>query len=358
MRAATGGRTPVLLLAATLLLAGCATVGYYGQSIGGQLEVLSRRRPIAELVEAPGTSATLRVELERAMRLRAFAVHELALPDNGSFTDYADLDRPFVVWNVYAAPELSLEPRHWCFPFAGCVNYRGYFSRAAAESYAAELRATGEDVYVGGVTGYSTLGWFADPLLNSQIGRGEPELAALIFHELAHERLYVSGDTAFNESFATAVEREGVRRWFEQSNRPAMLADYRDRRARIERIAALILAHRAELATLYASDATVGEKRAGKRRILEKLRGAYDRLGAQGLGTKGYDRWFAGELNNASLAPVALYRENTASLEALLARCGGDLPAFYRAAEALARLAREERRRLLTDPLQLSCGAR
>lgn len=343
---------------AALLLAGCATVGYYGQSIGGQLEVWSKRRPIAELLESPGTSATLRTELERVTRLRAFAVRELALPDNGSFTDYADLGRPFVVWNVYATPEFSLEPRRWCFPFAGCVSYRGYFSRAAAESYAAELRALGEDAYVGGVTGYSTLGWFADPLLNTQIGRGEPELAALVFHELAHERLYVSGDTAFNESFATTVEREGVRRWFGKGGHPAALADYRERRARAEQVAVLILEHRAELKALYASDATAAEKRAVKRRVFEKMRRAYEHLRANGGGTRGYDRWFAGEPNNASLVPIALYRENVASFEALLARCGAELPAFYRAAEALARLPPDERRRALADPPQSGCGPR
>ncbi len=352
MRAAAG----IILLAAALLLGGCATLGYYGQSVGGQLEVLARRRPIGELLETPETDPRLRAELEPVPKLRAFAVRELALPDNGSFRDYADLGRPYVVWNVYAAAELSLEPRRWCFPFAGCVNYRGYFSKEAAESYAAELRTRGEDVYVGGVTGYSTLGWFADPLLNTQLGRGEAAIAALIFHELAHERLYVAGDTAFNESFATVVEREGLRRWFEQSDRPRELARFRERRARIERIAALILEHRTELAVLFASDAAPEEKRAGKQRVFENLRAAYARLRAQGQGTAGYDRWFEDEFNNAKLVPVALYRRDLATFESLLARCGGDLAAFYGAVEAIARLPDTERRLALANPAQPACG--
>ena len=212
---------PTVLLA--VALAGCADLPYYWQAAGGQFELWQRSRPIAELVADQTTEADIKARLERVQAIRAFASRELGLPDNASYRTYADLGRPFVVWNLFAAPELSLTPKEWCFPVAGCVTYRGYFAEAGARALAGELEAQGLDTYVGGVPAYSTLGWFADPLPSTVIGYPDLDLARLIFHELAHQVVYVPGDTLFNESFATTVEREGVRRWAEAKGTPADL---------------------------------------------------------------------------------------------------------------------------------------
>ncbi|MBI5783517.1 MAG: aminopeptidase, partial [Gammaproteobacteria bacterium] len=206
--------TLLLLLA---VVSGCASPGYYLHAVSGQIEILNKRRPVEEVLNDPATTPQTRQQLKLVRRLRDFASRELGLPDNDSYRSYTDLERPFVVWDVFAAPELSLEPKQWCFLVAGCVPYRGYFARDEAEQFAADLKQDGYDVYVGGVPAYSTLGWFNDPLLNTFIHRSEPELAGLLFHELAHQKIYVSGDTTFNESFATVVELEGVKRWSQQN---------------------------------------------------------------------------------------------------------------------------------------------
>ncbi|MCX7961888.1 MAG: aminopeptidase [Burkholderiales bacterium] len=311
-------------LVAALALSGCETLGYYGQAISGHLDLMRRARPVAALLADPQLPAALRERLELAQRIRDFASRELGLPDNGAYRSYAALDRPFAVWNVVAAPEFSLEPLTWCFPVAGCVAYRGFFEQAAAEAYAARLRAAGHDVYVYGVAAYSTLGRFDDPLLSTFVERGEVELARLIFHELAHQVAYAADDTAFNESFAVAVEREGLRRWLR--DRPQALARLAALEARAAEVQAQMEATRARLAALYREPLDPETKRRRKAAELAALRAA---LGA-------HARLSGVEPNNAVLAAHAVYTRLVPQFERLLAEEGGDLPRFYERVRGLA----------------------
>jgi predicted aminopeptidase len=327
-------------------LSGCGTAEYYLQGVAGQLDLLARAKPIAEVV-ASTSDEKLKVRLEHAEAIRRYASRELGLPDNGSYTRYAVLDRPFVIWNVFAAPELSLTPRQWCFPIAGCVNYRGYFSEAAARAEGARLAASGEDVHIGGVPAYSTLGYFDDPVLSTFIGYREPDLARLIFHELAHQVVYVKDDTSFNESYAVTVEEEGLKRWLAaQQGKPdaAALAAYVARSDRLRaQFRALVQQTHDRLATLYASDASDPDKRAGKAAAFAAMRAEYEVLKAGWNGVPAFDRWFAGGANNAGIAAFGLYEDRVPQFRALLAAEGGDLPRFYARVKALAALPRAER---------------
>lgn len=333
----------VITLLLTLLLAGCGNVSYYLQSVGGQLDIWRREVPVERLLENPGLSPSLKTQLERALRIRDYASRELGLPDNRSYRSYADLARPFVVWNVFAAAEFSTEPRQWCFAVAGCVGYRGYFSEAEARSHAAALAAAGDDVYVGGVPAYSTIGWFADPLLNTFIHYPEPELARLLFHELAHQVLYVKDDTVFNESFATVVERAGVVRWLAAHGSAADRARYAQLQRFRADFRALVTQTRVELAALYAGNSTTAEKRRRKAELLAALQTQYRQRKGDWGGFSGYDRWFAQPLGNAQLASVAIYTQRVPAFEALLKQQGGDLPGFYAAVRELAALPAAER---------------
>ncbi len=343
-------RIGAILLAAGLA-AGCAAttvdLPYYWQSAVGQVSVLQRARPIGDLLADPALDERLRPRLRRVQEIRSFASRELGLPDNGSYTRYADLGRPFVVWNVFATPELSMQMKQWCFPVAGCVTYRGYFERDAAERHAAELRTQGWEAYVAGVPAYSTLGWFDDPVLNTFVHAPDGELARLIFHELAHQVLYVKGDSAFNESFATAVEEVAVERWLDAGGDPAVRAAYDRFAERRRAFVALLVRHRDELAAIYAGDATDEEKRAGKQAVLASLQQGYRTLKAGWGGWAGYDRWFAQPLTNAHLASVATYHELVPGFRRLLDEAGGELPRFFERSRELAALPQAERRRKL-----------
>jgi len=315
---------------ACLTLAACSPVGYYAQVTEGHFALLAAARPIADWVQDPSTPQTLRERLLRANEIRRFAAEALALPDNGSYTEYADLKRPAAVWNVFATPELSLELKTWCYPVLGCAGYRGYFDRAGADAMAAELRASGYDTSVTPVPAYSTLGWFDDPLLNTFIYAPDAELARLIFHELAHQVVYVKDDTAFNESFATAVEREGVRRWLDAHGDDRQREAWTAYLQRREEFVALLLAHRRRLGGIYASQASVADKRAAKAAVLAELQQEYRRIrDARWNGFAGYDRFFNQPLTGTHLAAVAAYNDWVPAFQALLAQSGGDLTAFY-----------------------------
>ncbi len=329
---------------AMLLLAGCGNVSYYLQSVGGQLEIWQREVPVDHLLGDPDLSPTLKAQLERALRIRDYASRELGLPDNPSYRSYADLARPFVVWNVFAATEFSIEPRQWCFVVAGCVKYRGYFAEAGARSHAAALATEGNDVYVGGVPAYSTIGWFDDPLLNTFIHYPEPELARLLFHELAHQVLYVKDDTVFNESFATVVEQAGIARWLAAHGNDADRARYTQLQRYRADFRLLVTQTRTELAALYAGNATLDEKRRRKAELLSVLQTQYQQRKGDWGGFSGYDRWFAQPLGNAHLASVAIYTQRVPAFEALLKQLGGDLPRFYAAVRELAALPAAERK--------------
>jgi len=337
------------------LLGGCSAwsdgPGYYWQSMAGHLAVMREARPIRELLAQPGIDPALRRKLEQVLEIRRFASADLALPANGSYTEYADLKRPFVVWNVFATPELSMKLEEWCFPVAGCVTYRGYYDRQDAERFAAKLRADGFEAFVRGVPAYSTLGWFDDPVLNTFVRYPDGELARLVFHELAHQVLYVKGDSTFNESFATAVEQVGLERWLAAREAaggdPALRREWQRFAERREQFLALLKRYRGELEAAYASPVPDDEKRASKREIFASLRRDYEALKEQWGGYAGYDRWFAQPLTNAHLASVATYTEQVPAFRALLAQEGDDLPAFYAAARRLGELPKADRERAL-----------
>jgi predicted aminopeptidase len=326
-----------------LLLSGCANVGYYWQSVSGQFGIWRRERPIEEVINDAATPEALKRKLAYVTQVREFASRELSLPDNRSYRSYADLERPFAVWNVFAAPEFSTQPLQWCFLFTGCVSYRGYFAREEAERFAADLVEQGHDVYIGGVPAYSTLGWFADPVLSTFIRFPDPELARLVFHELAHQVVYVKGDTVFNESFAVAVEQEGLRRWIAHTGDTGGRESYeRNQRVRAEFVR-LVQKHRARLEALYRSRLAPEAMRARKREILDELNSEYRAAKAGWGGYAGYDAWFARGPNNAQLASVALYTQRVPAFEALFQREGSDWERFYGAVKELAALPREQR---------------
>ena len=343
-RGGTAGAGAFLALLAVLALPGCASVGYYAQSVAGHLGLVVRARPVEAVIEAPDTAPGLAVRLRTALEIRDFASEALALPANASYRRYVDLDRRFAVWTVVAAPELSLEPRRWCFPVAGCLSYRGYFSESDVESHAAKLESEGWDVSVTGVRAYSTLGWFDDPLLSSMVELPEPWLAGIVFHELAHQRIYVPGDTDFNESFAVVVERAGVRRWIEAAGRDGLRERHRIAAERRAAFLDMVRDTRRGLEAVYASSRSDAAKRTAKTRSFERLRSRYAALRATWESGPSYDFWFERGVNNAAIALLTTYDRWVPALEALLDRSGGDLQAFYRACEELAALPPQERR--------------
>jgi predicted aminopeptidase len=319
-------------------LTGCAQLAYYAQSVRGQLDIWSRERPIAAVLGDAATPRALRDKLELVLKAREFASAELGLPRNGSYRTYADLERPYVVWNVFAAPEFSVTPSRWCFLMVGCVSYRGYFSKAGADAFAAEAARGGNDVYVGGVPAYSTLGWFADPVLNTFVNYTTAQVARIIFHELAHQVVYVKGDSVFNESFAATVEREGLRRWLARHGSEAERERYALARQRRADFVRLIETYRGRLAALYGEPLDAGTMRVQKQRLFGQMQQDYAGLKQSWGGYAGYDRWFAQKPNNALLASVAIYTQRVPAFEAILREQGADLPRFYAAVQALARL--------------------
>lgn len=338
-----------LLLAAILFLPlmGCGTL-YLAQAAKGQYGVLHARRPIDKVVADPSTPPQLRDRLIDVRSARNFAVTDLHLPDNRSYRTYADIKRPYVVWNVVATPEFSVEPRHWCFPIGGCVAYRGYFKEKRARAFAAGLAANGYDVTVGGVPAYSTLGKFADPVLSSMMRYGDSELAAIIFHELAHQLLYVKNDTEFNEAFATAVEDAGLERWLASRGHPDLMQQYlaenADERAYIQ----LFAKTREELKQLYASGiptVAMREKKAALFAALTERTRALQRQQADQY----YEPWLKEGLNNAHLASIATYYQCVPGFERLLAEHGGDLDRFYAAARELSKQPRAVRHARLCE---------
>ena len=327
---------PVVGILAALSLSACSTIGYYGHLARGEYSMLAAREPIARVIADPATDATLKARLELAQQARAFASDKLGLPRNASYTNYADLKRPYATWNVFAAPEFSVQGVEHCYLLVGCLAYRGYFDRERADAEAARLHANGLDTWVGGSAAYSTLGWFADPVLNTMLRWDDDELAATIFHELAHQRLFVKGDTEFNESFATFVQYEGLREWRAARGLPLEDDAGRKRQDEFER---LVLDTRERLRLLYATALPPEEMRARKREEIERLRAEYSRLREtlwQGKG--GYEEWINSDINNAKLLPFGLYRRWVPAFSAVFAHQGGQWTAFYAAVAKIARL--------------------
>ncbi len=337
-----------LLVLLSIALVSCETVGYYSQAARGQLTIVFGREDIQQLLKAEqDLSAELVEKFAKVMDIREFAASELGLPVGGNYSSYIDLEREHVVWNVFAAPEFSVDPLNWCYPIAGCVAYRGYFSEQSALSYAAKLEEDGFDVYTGGVDAYSTLGWFEDSLLSTVLNRADYQLAGLLFHELAHQLVYLPGDTTFNESFATAVEREGVRRWLTKSNKDsdidAALLDY-DRQ---QQFVDLVTDYRDRFESLYQLDLNESSMRSQKLEVQQALREEYAVLKQQWQGYEGYDGWFSRPLNNAQLSTVASYNDLLPFFATMFEQSNQDFSAFYAEVIRIASLPEKERDELV-----------
>jgi predicted aminopeptidase len=322
----------LLVVAVVLQLPGC----YYTQAIRGQMEISRKKESIDEVVAADGTSPELIERLGVVAEARQFSIDVLGLPDNDSYRGYADLERDYVVWNIVAVPEFSLAPKRWCYPVVGCVSYRGYFSPDSAQRKADALRKDGYDVALGGVAAYSTLGKFSDPVLNTMMHWGDVDLVSVIFHELAHQLLYIKDDSGFNESFATAVEEFGMERWLGSRQQPHEFANWRDRRALRTRFSGLVADARTDLGEIYEADTGDDEKRRLKRERMLVLAEDAKALFVDSESTA--PAWLADDLNNAWLASTALYHGRLPEFRMLLVQCDNDLTCFYDAARKLADL--------------------
>jgi predicted aminopeptidase len=332
-------RAALIVVLALISSGGC----YLLQSAQGQLALMSKRQPIARVIDEPSTPPALRAQLTEVTAIRDFATRVLGLPDNGSYRSYADIGRPYVVWNVVAAPEFSVDAKEWCYPIVGCVAYRGYFSEQRARGFGAQMRSRGLEVAVGGVAAYSTLGHFNDPVLNTMMGWNDVELAAIIFHELTHQLLYVPNDSSFNEALATTVEEEGVRRWLQAQGRDADLTQHLEQQARYLKVIDLLTATRAELHAIYASALTPEQMREKKRAAFAGMRASFLVLKMDWGGHAPFESWFSGEINNAHLASIATYYTCVPGFERELKAAGGDLAVFYTRVRELAKLNQEKR---------------
>jgi predicted aminopeptidase len=335
----------VLLIMAACIQ--CRSLPYYDQAIDGQMEILRNKEPISDLVENPETPASLRKKLIFIQSVRDFAAKELHLPVNDHYLSYVALDRPYVVWNVFAAPQFSMIPKTWCFPIVGCVAYRGYFAEEDARRFGDSLKQEGYDVFIGGAIAYSTLGWFDDPVLSTFILLSEPDIAALIFHELAHGILYVKDDTAFNESFATAVEQEGLRRWQASVNDPRGYVKWLHKHRHRRKFTTLIAKYRTRLEALYNSDLPLTAKRKQKAAVFTQMRTEFRDLKSDHGGMAAYDAWFNYPLNNAQLISVSTYHNWVPAFSRILSESGGNLEKFYQKCGQLAEKEPAERHRIL-----------
>lgn len=339
----------VLLLA---MVVGCSTVGYYTQIVSGHMRIVMGKKPVEAVVKDDETDKQTRRRLQVALDARKFGVERLSLPDNKSYTSFYDTRRNYVTWNVVAADEFSFTPQRWCFPVAGCVSYRGYYKEADAQKYADKLAEDGFDIAVNGATAYSTLGWFADPLLNTMLNRSDWAITSLLFHELAHQQLYVGDDSKFNESFASFVEQQGLAFWQEEHGSNDQLAELEKRRLRQVDFVQLLKVTRADLQSLYISEIDEKVMRTKKSERYARLRSDYETLKTTWNGYQGYDGWFKRELNNARLVSVATYNDYIPAFRALFEESNRDFPAFYAAAESLSKLPGAERQEAMQQLME------
>jgi predicted aminopeptidase len=325
------------------IMAGCSQFSYYTQSASGQMEIINKRKPIVDVIADPATKPALKKKLETVLRIRDFASQELGLPDNQSYRGYTDLQRPYVVWNVFVTDEFSLKPREWCFPVAGCVGYKGYFAEAEANRFAEEQKQKAGDVFIGTVPAYSTLGYFDDPVLNTFIHYPDAELARLIFHELAHQVVYVKDDSEFNESFATTVEKEGLRRWLLKNNEASQEINIATTELRKIEFNQLLVETKQKLEMLYKSEQNEASKRAAKKEIFSVLLQTYEQKKIVWGNYKGFDRWINASTNNAVIAAFSIYTQQEPVFNKILREANQDLPAFYAKVKALAKLEKNQR---------------
>ena len=339
---------------AGLASTGCSNLAYYQQAVAGQIELLSKRRDLQIVIDDPSVSETIRQRLRRAQEITEFAASELDLAVGSTFSTYVDIGRPYVVWNVFSAREFSLELETFCFPIVGCVSYKGFFKEEDALRFAEEQKSKGFEIYMGGVAAYSTLGWFADPLLNTFIQRSDEQLASLIFHELAHKSLYLPGDTGFNESFATAVERYGLKRWLSSSDTYNTFIAAQGRR---QAVITLILESRNRLLEVYKQDENLDRKRQLKSEILADLVKSYDILRNSWLGGNEFEFWMNSDINNAKLGAIGAYQEWVPAFSTLLEQ-SASFEQFVEKVQRLANLPVADRRQRLEKLVRDSVTSR
>ena len=332
-------------------LSACSSIGYYGQSIVGHNKLMWARQPVSEVIQT--AEPKLKAQLLLSQTMRQFAVDELNLPDNNSYSSYVALDRDYPVWNVVAAEEFSVQAKSWCYLIIGCASYRGYFSEQAALDYAKNLRKKGYETNVGGAIAYSTLGWFSDPLLPSMMRYGNADLAENMFHELAHQVIYVNGNSAFNEAFASVVGEQGAIRWL-QEYEPQSLSNYEHRLQRNNDFSRLLNKTKSALNNLYRQDFSITKKRQAKAGLMQNLRDNYDTLKtSQWDGYSGYDRWFEAPINNARIAGISTYRDHMPELQRLLINCAGDFSLFFDVLKQTVNIHSQE---TLLDNLPVTCN--
>ncbi len=342
----------IFLTIFALLLTGCANLGYYAQSVQGQLSILAHRQPIEQLLNDPDTSAITRSRLQRVLQLRQYAGTHLQLAHHGSYQDFSKLDRNYAVWNVVATPEFSLTPVQWCFMVVGCLSYRGYFDENQARSFANQLQEQGHDVFVGGVAAYSTLGWFNDPVLSPMLSWSDSRLANVIFHELAHQRVYIPDDTEFNEAFASAVASLGTQHWMDEHASDSRKQAFDHQQQFDLLFTQLVLDVRDQLIKLYGSHAgklmDENTMRDQKKEILTQMYQDYLALRQDWPNTAGYGAWFEQGVNNARIAIISTYHQLIPAFFQLYEVSNRHLPLFYKYTEELSVLPKHERHTCLT----------
>jgi len=346
----SGSLLLVFFVTLSLTLQGCSSFSYYRQAMGGQYEILNRRVEIDTLINDKNTPEKLRKKLETVLQVRTFSKNEMAMDVGSNYSQYSDLQRNYVVWNVSASPALSLTPHQWCYPIVGCQSYRGYFHQEMAEEEAANLQQQGYDTWVGGVSAYSTLGWFEDPVLNTFIFRNDADLAALLIHELSHQILYIKGDTAFNESFATAVEIEGLKRWLKKVEQEELLSAYQQKREEKAFFIQTVSATTKKLKTLYDSELSESDKTLKKEQLISALKENYRKAVANNTLRGYYAHWFD-EINNAKLAAISNYYNYVPAFSAMIDEVNGDMAVFYKQAKSLGEKDKRIRDKLLNEYL-------
>ncbi len=335
------------IIALSFMLQACSSMAYYWEKIQGHADILNSQRPIKEVIDDPKTTAETKQRLISAQQARDFASEVLKLPDNDSYRNYADVGRDFVVWTVVATPAYSIKAKQWCFIIVGCLSYRGYFSKTSAEEFADELKKQGMDVYVSGTKAYSTLGWFDDPLLSTMLYKSEAYRIGIIFHELAHQQMYVENDTAFNEAFASTVELEGIKAWYENKKDSQGFKNYSIAKQRDKAFKNLLKQTRQELKVLYQSEQSTESMQENKVARFKTLQARYKNLKKQWDGYTGYDKWMAQKLNNAQLALVATYNNWIPAFRALYKKSNADFSVFYTNVKSLSETEKPEREKEL-----------
>ena len=319
----------IFIVTISLMLQACSSVAYYWEKVQGHTEILEKQRPVQEVIDSPDTKAQIRERLKNVQQARNFASDKLLLPENDSYRYYADIGRDYVVWTVVATPPYSMKPKQWCFLIVGCLSYRGYFSKQSAEEFAAELKKKNMDVYVAGTKAYSTLGWFDDPLLNTMLYKSEAYRVGIIFHELAHQKMYVEDDTAFNEAFASAVEKQGVKEWFVQQKNANKFEKYILSKKRDDQFKKLLLDTRKNLEKLYTKKISIDLMQVEKKSLFKQLRENYNKFKIRWHGYTGFDKWMSNNLNNSHLALVATYNNLIPAFDGLFKASGDNFKVFY-----------------------------